>query len=403
MSEEAAMRFIEICVAAKIFDLCVTGGEPLLNFPATRILVERAIAEGICVSLNTNLTLVNNKSAAWIAAQGVSVLSSLLGPNSAVHDAITGVPGSFDRTIRGFRLCRDAGIVPSLNMVVSRKNRDYVRATGALIASEGGTFFSATSAVQPCNCADFSELELTPAENTCVLNDLLSVRDEKKLKVDTLTSTPLCGLYSVHDPLQFAKRACTAGVMQATVSCDGGVRPCPHSDTSYGNIFEESLEDIWSRMDDWTSKDRLPQSCIDCSLLLCCGGGCRMLAKMKTGDFSAPDPRVYLEAIPEMRERLVQSVPAPIELSEAFKVLPYKVRRESFGSIVAGGKNFQAKLFLSTEATALLESLHPGQIYRVVDVPQLDSNFLSGLVERGVIGFLPMSTGEEERKVAERG
>lgn len=73
------------------------------------------------------------------------------------------------------------------------------------------------------------------------------------------------------------------------VSCNGDVRPCAHNPFSYGNLLEEDLRDIWQKMSDWRSAQYVPESCLDCTWLNRCNGGCRTSAKAFNGDWNKND------------------------------------------------------------------------------------------------------------------
>jgi radical SAM protein with 4Fe4S-binding SPASM domain len=395
LTPENAERVIEQCLEAQLFHAVVTGGEPLLNFSIVKQLVSKLSAEGISVSLNSNLVLMDREKAQWLAEHQVGVLTSVLGPEK-VHDSITQLPGSYARTIEGYKLYAEVGRAPYVNMVVMKQNAEYVRETAEFLHSLGCQFMSASGVVCPAYCRDFSEYQLGREELMGCLNELIRIRDSLGFDIDILNPLPVCALHDSIDPHAFASRRCGAGLFEAAIGCDGGVRPCPHHDSIEGNLFEEDLKAIWSRMTRWRSGELIPETCRECKLLFTCGGGCRYAAKKHSGAYNGCDPHMQEERVDEVFAILADKKTAPAVIaSERFRVNQFRSRPEEFGALVAVGGNVNDIIFLSHQADALLKGLRPGDVMSVSefgDSPQ-HRQFLTGLAERGVVEYLPSCAG----------
>lgn len=81
-----------------------TGGEPLLRRDAPELMAH-AWQRGIRnLHLNTNAVLLDERRRTAVLEAGVrSVNVSVDGPDAASHEAVRGVPGSFDRTVAHLR------------------------------------------------------------------------------------------------------------------------------------------------------------------------------------------------------------------------------------------------------------------------------------------------------------
>ena len=113
--------------------VALSGGEPTLN-PELVDYVKLARQSGArSVELQTNATrLEDAELTRALADAGVDVaFVSLHGSNAAVSDAVTEVPGTFDKTVRGIDTLCQSPIAVRLNFVFCQKNYrdfpDYVR------------------------------------------------------------------------------------------------------------------------------------------------------------------------------------------------------------------------------------------------------------------------------------
>ena len=359
---------------AQVFDVVITGGEPLLAFDSLVDCIREAKKAGMSVYLNSNLVLLTKERARVLKSLGISyILTSIMGPNSAIHDEIAQRAGAFEKSVANIKLAQDEGIKIVANMVVSKINRGHVKDVGRLVHSLGVRKFTATKAGCPGNCSDFSSMELTLGEFRQYLKDLQEIGEELGLSIDALEGYPLCGVKDLNLHHWTAGRKCLAGVTSITVASDGSVRPCSHLDVSYGNLLEEDIEKIWARMDAWRTGEYLPSTCTSCKLLGVCGGGCRMEAKTHSGHLNAPDPycspsdiEFGVRSLGEYRARQKeQSLPKTHAEIKYFKVLFHRMRKEPFGATVTSESRSRA--FLNHDGADILLSLETGSTYAMCD------------------------------------
>lgn len=155
----AWLALLDDLAAAGCLELCCTGGEPLLrpDFPA---LYERARRAGIAVTLFTNATLVDAATAALLRGlPPAAVEVSIYGGTAATHDAVTGVPGSFDAARAGLALLARAGVPLVVKTVLMSANLDeYDRMRG--IAADLGARWRFDPAIFPRLDGDRAPLAL---------------------------------------------------------------------------------------------------------------------------------------------------------------------------------------------------------------------------------------------------
>jgi radical SAM protein with 4Fe4S-binding SPASM domain len=328
--------------------------------------------------VNSSLIGLTRRDANRLKELSVSmVLVSLMAPTAEAHDMIAQRSGSFAATIYGIRLLQHAGVPVDVNMVISQKNKEYLRETMWLVKSLGLRHFNATRAGCPGNCHNFRELALDIVEFREYLETLHVAGNEEKISTGVLESYPLCGMKEVQRYKSFTGRRCLAGVTTLTVAADGTVRPCSHLDVNYGNIFTDDLPTIWSRMSAWRNGSFLPDFCRDCKLIKWCGGGCRMEAKMRRGSFRELDPYAKTEDVEyasrELSHRQQERV-IPLELPHAVRINPkLRIRAEQFGGVVFVGARFTC--YVNSAAFQFLVGLQKGIVYGVTD---LSGRFASG-------------------------
>ena len=389
LNEGSVFTILKKLNEAEVFNIVITGGEPLLNYSTTLSSIEIARSMNMGIGLNSNLVPLSENKAQRLKQAGLShVLTSILGPTDEIHDSITQRPGSFRKLLDGIGIAHDTGIRVSANMVVSQLNHKYVIETAQVIAGFGIKNFMATKAGCPGNCSDFSHLALNRPQLVKFLNDLCWVHDNLGLHVDTLEPIPFCGLYGVTRPELFTSRKCNAGVTTMAISYDGSVRPCPHLDVAYGNLLTEDLSTIWARMDSWSQMVQIPTECSKCDMLNTCGSGCRMEAKTGTGKINGLDSFTSIEHVAEMTNVIELSMKPPERISvKSFKTPKFRLRKEAFGGVFVSGNRH---VFLDEKGFAVLGQLEPDTIYNLpiatIDWNGLDpEKFVSGLVRRRVI------------------
>lgn len=103
--------------------LLITGGEPLL-YPYLKDFIREISKLGLRTVLLTNGTLISEENISWLQVENIQF--SLDGWRQG-HDRLRG-EGSFDRTLRGIRMAKDAGIPISIATMIHQGNlKDFDR------------------------------------------------------------------------------------------------------------------------------------------------------------------------------------------------------------------------------------------------------------------------------------
>jgi radical SAM protein with 4Fe4S-binding SPASM domain len=215
--------------------LVFTGGEVFLR-PDLLSLVADARERGFAVVVFTNGTLIDDAIARALhehAVLGVEI--SIHGATADVHDAITGVTGSFDRATAAIRLLRENSVRVKIKCsLLSANGADSVEAIRSL-AETLDAECSFNASVHPRRDRDAGPMRLRLDDAS--LNRLYA---DGRLLSDRFWEHP-------HSPLSSPdNRLCGAGKNVAVISADGMVYPCIPLRLPAGNIRGSTIESIWN-------------------------------------------------------------------------------------------------------------------------------------------------------------
>lgn len=328
---EAYDKVSQAMAANKVFAATLTGGEPLVALDAAFPYLIRLRDAGIVLSMNTNLTLLTPRKVEQLNELGVrAITTSLMSYDPTTNDYLANAPSAFNRVVEGIRLALESGFYLVVNMVVSKHNLAHVFATAEFLKSLGVENFSATKVSTPGNAPEaFDGMRLGMDEFHLMLSELLRVRDELGMNIDSLEFYPYCSLPDQASANAFGGRMCTAGKTACTIGDDGEVRPCSHAPMAYGNLKTDDLWEVWDRQNPWRSGEMLPEKCRTCPAQLMCMGGCKIEALVEYGSLNAPDP---LCRGPHL---MLPEKPEPAVMTGSFRFRrSIRTRSEDFGGIV---------------------------------------------------------------------
>jgi radical SAM protein with 4Fe4S-binding SPASM domain len=321
----------------QVLSITITGGEPFVRRNELFELLQMIKGVDIRASINTNFSCVRINDILKLAKEysHIPLLVSLLSADAKKHELLAGVPkGTHAHLIENIKFAIRHGVSVGINMVLMRENLRDIRETAYLAKSLGVRTFCATK-VLPNPYSRNNDFLLSAEEVLWSLKELIEIERILKIPVDILGCYPKCLLINTEAYRRFAHRVCVAGRTTVTIGADGEVRPCSHLSTSYGNIFSESLANIWKKMKGWRNNEFLPKECRDCPIVVQCTGGCRvntLTLKLNAMDFYA-EPRRLLNV---SRDQLF-SRPLPTDVNQfPNKVMVHqsvRFRNEPFGAL----------------------------------------------------------------------
>jgi radical SAM protein with 4Fe4S-binding SPASM domain len=221
---------------AGVFILTFSGGEIFLRKDFFEIL-EYARALTFCIKLKTNAVLIREAQAARLRDLGVaSIQISIYSHRPEVHDAITKVKGSLQRSVNAIRFLKSQGLkVIMANVLMTENMQDYhgVRA----LADELGAEYTLDPTITPKMDGDRSILDLNASQSA--LHELF--RDEMFVG----SAEQFCAPPPPPDADSLASLPCSAGHTACYVSPYGEFYPCVQFPLSCGNVRHERFLDIW--------------------------------------------------------------------------------------------------------------------------------------------------------------
>jgi radical SAM protein with 4Fe4S-binding SPASM domain len=222
---------------AGVFFLSLSGGEPFMRRDFFQLL-EHARRLLFNVKVKTNGVMIGEEEAQRLRALAVDTIQiSLYSHRAAVHDAITKLPHSFERTVRAIQFLRDQGLRVSIANVLMGPNLADHYGTQKL-AAELGVHYTLDPTVTPMMDGGDSVLALrVPGEELHELfhNPALVPNQEE-----------FCAPPKPPSQDDLEGYSCSAGHSFCYISPYGDVFPCVQFPLPTGNIRRQKFLDIWN-------------------------------------------------------------------------------------------------------------------------------------------------------------
>lgn len=256
--------------------LVFTGGEPLLRADLPE-LCAYASARGFSVRVFSTGLPLDAVMAGRLAAAGLAAFEiSFYGPPAA-HDKVTGLRGSFERSLAAARLLKRTGVAVRMKTPLMRGNLRWAGWLRELAGREGFSI-SFDPVLAPANDGDGAPLRLRlPAAG---LAAALRLDPPSRRRVQSVP------------PSAGADLVCGAGRNVCSVAPDGTLSPCLQLPVKLGSLAARPFGKIW-KGSAWLKKWRrtgagdLPvcSGCKDKDFCARCPG----ISLLERGDVLAPN------------------------------------------------------------------------------------------------------------------
>lgn len=260
-----------------------SGGE-IFTRHDTLDIIEYARGKKFHVSLMTTGTIgFNEYMVNRIADIGIRVVDiSIYSTESEIHDSITGVPGSFYRTIKAVELLNERGVKIRLKCPLMKKNIGTFRGVIEL-AKFYGIYYAFDPNITSSGDGDKRPLYLR-----------LSDEDLSDYYAYDIQVSGDRGAVEMHPPLcdeKLSEGPCGGGRFSCYISPCGDVQPCVEINMICGNLKEKPFKWIWDNSEEMLMVRAIQRkdlrNCADCPKPDFCFR-CMGQSYRESGDLLAP-------------------------------------------------------------------------------------------------------------------
>jgi radical SAM protein with 4Fe4S-binding SPASM domain len=283
LTTEEHKRVIDELAELGCLWVCYSGGEIFARADFLEIY-KYAKEQGFLVTLFTNGTLITERIADFLVEYPpFDVEITLYGRTKATYESLTGIPGSFEKCLRGIRLLLDRKIPLKLKTVALTINKHEVKAMKQF-ADELGCEFKFDPMINPridCSSSPLA-VRLTPPDIVGFdLDDPERVSEWKRLAADCAPVVPSDGVRQVYE--------CGGGVNTFALDPYGNMTICVLSHKDNYNVRAGSVREGWENF--LLQVRQRPVSrvtkCTNCALRAMCGS-CAATSELEAGDAETP-------------------------------------------------------------------------------------------------------------------
>ena len=285
MTTEEHIKMLDELVEMGCFWLIYTGGEIFARKDFLEIY-SCAKKKGFLVTLFTNGTLINEKIADYLLEwPPFAIEITLYGRTRETYEALTQIPGSYDRCLRGIRLLRERGLPVKLKTVATSINKHEVSAMRQFAEEELGVEFKMDGQINPRIDCSQSPLAVRLSPEDVVALDMHApkgVSEYRRLSKHELENPPNL---AKNDTVYF----CGGGLNSFAINAYGEMGICVISQQETFDIRQDGLKPAWehSLRELRTRKRTRVTKCIQCRIQSLCGM-CPANGEMENGDRESP-------------------------------------------------------------------------------------------------------------------
>jgi radical SAM protein with 4Fe4S-binding SPASM domain len=236
------VRLLDELVDAGCLWLLYSGGEIFARKDFLEIYTE-AKKRGFLITLFTNGTMINERIADYLAEyRPFAIEITLYGATRETYEALTQIPGSYDRCMRGIRLLLERGLPLKLKTVPTTINQHETFEMKRLAEEEFGVEFKFDSLINPRIDCSQSPLAVRISPEKVVELDFSEPKrkEDYRRMADEELSMPISVEHTERQ-----KYTCGGGVAGCAIDPNGTMSICVISHQQGYNIREGSFREGW--------------------------------------------------------------------------------------------------------------------------------------------------------------
>lgn len=239
--------------AMKGLRICLSGGEVFVHKDIINIM-RYCREKDMMIFLQSNLTLFDDEMIKIIKELNVfNVQVSLYSLNPEIHDSITGLKGSWKKTKQNLEKLITANIPVTISCPLMQKNYSEIKDMQKYADSLGVfCYFDYVMMAQSNFCTNNLHHRITTEQTSKIMDVIIETNPQYKEMFKHASSAEAL------DNMPFMQRRVKCSVMRSHIgiTVHGDVYPCPGwQGLLLGNVFEQSLADIWNCRAAWQLRD----------------------------------------------------------------------------------------------------------------------------------------------------
>ena len=285
LSKEEHFRVLDELVEMGCFWLLYTGGEIFARKDFLEIYTY-AKQKGFLITLFTNGTLITEKIADYLVEwPPFAIEITLYGRTRETYEALTAIPGSYDRCLRGIQLLRERGLPLKLKTVATSVNKHEVSAMRHFAEEELGVEFKMDGQINPridCSQSPLA-VRLTPEEVVALdLHAPKGASEYRRLLQHDLENPPNL---TKNDTVYF----CGGGMNSFALNANGEMGICVISQQETFSVREAGVKKVWeeSLLRLRMRKRTRVTKCVECRIQSLCGM-CPANGELENGERESP-------------------------------------------------------------------------------------------------------------------
>lgn len=268
--------------------LDISGGEPLLH-PNLAEILHYGYSKNLTMSIASNGYKLTENFIRLLIDCNVSLRVSYDGYDESSYAHVRG-EGLFEQVKKNILLALDMGKPVTLVTAIHKGNFEQIPQYLSNAQKMGVVKIRLMPYVRIGRGA-MSNLEMISANQwKYILENFPKWEDEYKININI--DSPLMAI------TKGGECPCVVGKLYVVIKPNGDVIPCALLNKVIGNIYKQSLDEIWqcNTLKEINNINLLNKECQTCRYLHACAGGCRGLAYTLKGDFLCKDPFCWLQS-----------------------------------------------------------------------------------------------------------